>query len=70
MKNNRYAAKAINVMLYPAQIDELDKLADRLKVSRSELIQEAVTVLISRYWEIFKGQNERNKKEAVDKALD
>ena len=46
---NKQGGVAINIVMLPAQIERLDKLGAYLGRSRSNLLQEAATVLINNY---------------------
>jgi predicted transcriptional regulator len=47
----RNKAKAVTVSLYPAQIRELEKLAELTGQTKSDLVQQAVNVLIAQFKE-------------------
>lgn len=47
----RNKAKPVTVSLYPAQIRELEKIEELTGQSKSDLVQQAVNVLISQFKE-------------------
>ena len=50
-EDNRNSAQPVSVSLYPAQLRELDKIAEATGLTRSDLIQQAVNVVIAQFRE-------------------
>ena len=63
---DRNKARPVTISLYPAQIRELENLEEAMGVSKSDLIQQAVNVLIAQFKEALGTQRDTVKTQKVD----
>lgn len=63
---DRNKARPVTISLYPAQIRELENLEEAMGVSKSDLIQQAVNVLIAQFKEALGTQGNTIEAQKVD----
>ena len=62
----RSKAKPVTVSLYPAQIRELERIEELTGMSKSDLIQQAVNVLVSQFKEALEQRGDAPETAKMD----
>ena len=71
MERGDTRAVPVSISLYPAQLRELDRLADAMGLTRSDLMQQAVNVLINQLGKVLHERgNEATKVPSPAKPVD
>ena len=58
MTDNKQKLKRVNIMLYPEQVERLDKILEKKGVSRSRYLRALIDVIVEKEEERLKNKQE------------